>query len=169
MTNPKLRDQLIIAAFNAAEDVDAPHGGPMPAGDAIAKMQLGKFADAALAVFTQYLQDEDARAQLYLEYFNYEDWQIGDDDKLRLGDFIYLNHQRAHDGHEEDMTGQIVRHYLNDLPVILVNRELHEDGEVSGNYVDLQDLFIWGWTFTRIPEKDADLIKPPALNSIGGE
>lgn len=85
----------------------------------------------------------------YLTYFGYEDWDIGDDDKLRVGDYINLNHQRAFDGYEQNIEGKIVLHNMNKLPVILYNIE-NVDGEESGDYGDLQTFFMDGWTFSRI-------------------
>ena len=87
----------------------------------------------------------------YLSHFSYEDWDIGDDDKLRVGDCINLNHQRGHDGYEQNLEGKIVLHDTNKLPVLLYNIEPEtEDEEESGDYGDLQSFFMNGWTFSRI-------------------
>ena len=86
----------------------------------------------------------------YLNYFSYDDWKIGEDDKLRVGDYIYANHQSPHDGYEREIEGKIVLHQTNDLPVMLFNFKIDEDGEEIGDYADLQELMMQGWTFTRL-------------------
>jgi len=86
----------------------------------------------------------------YLNYFSYDDWKIGEDDKLRVGDYIYSNHQSPHDGYEREIEGKIVLHQTNDLPVMLFNFKIDEDGEEIGDYADLQELMMQGWTFTRL-------------------
>ena len=94
----------------------------------------------------------------YLNYFRYEDWDIGDDDKLRVGDHINLNHQRLFDGYEQNLKGKIVLHYENKLPVVLYNIDI-TDGDESGDYGDLQSLMMDGWTFARIEAPN-----PPTSN-----
>lgn len=85
----------------------------------------------------------------YLKHFHYDDWDMGDDDVLRLGDYINCNHQRPHDGYEQNFEGQLVAHHANGLPVVLYNIDPDEP-ENSGEYVDLQSLMMDCWTFTRI-------------------
>jgi hypothetical protein len=79
-------------------------------------------------------------SKAYLNYFSYCDWECGDDDKLRVGDRINLNHQRPYDGSERNFEGTIVRHHVNNLPVVLVEED----------YLDLQNLMMEGWEFSRI-------------------
>ena len=85
----------------------------------------------------------------YLGHFEYDDWQLGDDNKLRVGDYIYCNHQRPDNGAETDFECQIVKHHVNQVPVVIYN-VYPEDPENSGEYADLQSLMMDGWTFTRI-------------------
>lgn len=90
----------------------------------------------------------DANAQ-YLSHFSYDDWEIGEDNVLRLGDYLNCNHQRPHDGYEQSIDGQIVAHHVNGLPVVLYNVDPLAPDD-SGDYDDLQSLMMDGWTFTRI-------------------
>lgn len=78
-----------------------------------------------------------------LNYFSYNDWEVGDDDKIRVGDKIYCNHQRPHDGYEQDFKGRVVLHIKNKMPAILVN---------NNDYISIQSLWLEGWTFTRLKE-----------------
>lgn len=116
------------------------------------------FTNPHLSIITEntlpyYLKERDriAREEGVLAHFSYEDWDIGGDDKLRVGDYINLNHQRGHDGYEQNLEGKIVLHDTNKMPVILYNIEpATEDEEESGDYGDLQSFFMDGWTFSRI-------------------
>ena len=85
----------------------------------------------------------------YLGHFEYDDWEIGDDNKLRVDDYINCNHQRPHDGYEQNFEGQIVEHHVNQVPVVIYNVDPKDPGN-SGEYADLQSLMMDGWTFTRI-------------------
>lgn len=87
----------------------------------------------------------------YLRHFSYVDWETGDDDKLRAGDYIHCNHQRAFDGYETDIYGQIVKHHSNGLPMVMCNVD-PKDPDNSGDYEDLQTLWMYGWEFSRIRE-----------------
>ena len=87
----------------------------------------------------------------YLSHFHYDDWEIGDDDKLRVGDYISCDHQRPHDGYEQTFEGQIVEHHDNSIPVILYNIDPKEPDN-SGDYADLQELYMGGWTFARVAQ-----------------
>lgn len=87
----------------------------------------------------------------YLSHFRYDDWEIGNDDVLRLGDYINCNHQRDFDGYEQNFVGQIVKHHVNQLPVVIYNVDKSEPGN-SGEYADLQSLMMDGWTFSRVAE-----------------
>lgn len=91
------------------------------------------------------------RGEAYLSHFSYEDWGVGDDGVLRVGDYINLNHQRGYDGYEQNLEGKIVLHDTNKLPVVLYNIDPEtEDEEESGDYGELQSFFMDGWTFSRI-------------------
>jgi hypothetical protein len=87
----------------------------------------------------------------YLLHFSYVDWEIGDDDQLRIGDYVNCNHQRPHDGFEQNFEGQIVAHHTNRVPVILYNVDPN-DPDNSGDYADLQSLMMDGWEFSRIKQ-----------------
>ena len=96
----------------------------------------------------------ESKASAFLSHFEYEDWSHGDDNILRVGDHIYCNHQRPHDGYEQDFTGKIVLNHANDMPVIMCNIEFEPDGEEIGDYVDLGSTFMEGWTFARLDPAD---------------
>ena len=84
-----------------------------------------------------------------LSHFEYDDWEVGDDNKLRLGDFINCNHQRVFDGYEQNFEGQIIEHHDNGMPVVIYNVD-PKDPENSGDYGTLQDMYMQGWTFSRL-------------------
>lgn len=94
----------------------------------------------------------------YLSHFHYDDWEIGDDDKLRVGDYISCDHQRPYDGYEQIFEGQMVEHHVNKLPVIIYNLDPKEPDN-SGDYADLQSLMMDGWTFTRIAQLSQTVTK----------
>lgn len=77
----------------------------------------------------------------YLRYFSYVDWEVGENDRLNVGDRINCNHQRPHDGAEKNFEGKIVRHHINNLPVVLDENE---------DYWELQSLMMDGWEFSRL-------------------
>lgn len=87
----------------------------------------------------------------YLDYFSYEDWDIGEDDKLRVGDLVAVDHQDPVTGAEQLRYVTIVRHHSNNLPVFLYGNDY------DGDYWDIQDLFMSGWTFSRCKEKGNEL------------
>lgn len=112
--------------------------------------EIMKMFDAYVSALSQ--QHEREIVESYLSHFSYVDWDIGEDDKLRLGDFINCNHQRPYDGYEQNFEGQIVAHHVNSLPVILYNLDPKEPDN-SGDYADLQSLMMDGWEFSRIKER----------------
>lgn len=85
----------------------------------------------------------------YLAHFSYVDWETGDDDRLRLGDYINCNHQEPVNGYERNFEGQIVAHHVNGVPVVLCDVDLKEPDN-SGHYEDLQSLMMNGWEFSRL-------------------
>lgn len=91
------------------------------------------------------LAHTEAVNDAYLSHFSYDDWETGDDNKLRLGDYVNLNHQHPYDGHEQNITAKIVPHYLNNLPVFKTEPDTDE-----GEYWDIQAVMMDGWTFNRI-------------------
>lgn len=82
-----------------------------------------------------------------LQYFSYVDWEIGEDDQLRVGDF--LGAARNLDCYETLVYGEIVKHPDNDMPVLLANVDPDYPGD-SGEYIGICDLFVNGYTFTRL-------------------
>lgn len=90
-----------------------------------------------------------------LERFAYVDWDTGNDNKLRMGDYINCNHQRVFDGYEQNFEGQIVAHHDNGMPVIIHNVDPKEPDN-SGDYVTLQDLYLNGWEFSRLKALTTD-------------
>lgn len=87
----------------------------------------------------------------YLDRFSYVDWHVGDDKKLRLDDYISCNRQDYNGQDVEKLEGKIVAHHENQVPVVLYNIE-DGDEHNSGDYADLQSLFMSGYDFTRIKQ-----------------
>lgn len=141
-----LREKLASAIRNRAA-----HGDPRQ--DA-----AYAYAYAALAVFKEWLEGE-GRWHSYLNAFSYDDVESGDLDDYtpKIGDFVYLHHQRDHDGYETDNTGQIVEHCDNGVPVAMVNLGYEKDGTLYGDYCSLTELFISGWTLTRVSKENVDI------------
>lgn len=104
-----------------------------------------------IAVSGERILSELDKARNYLAHFSYEDWESGNDDRLRVGDRINLNHQRGHDGAETNVYGKIVCHPDNCVPVVLPDKEWGEE------FICLQVAFMDGFTFTRLAQlKDTD-------------
>lgn len=94
---------------------------------------------------------EQAGAKKYLDHFYYGDWEAGNDSKLRVGDYILCNFQ-DHNGEDvSNIKGRIVLHDSNYLPVVLYNIEDGNEDD-SGDYADLQGLFMNGYDFTRLQQ-----------------
>jgi len=127
----ELRQKIVVLLFNASAEKE--------------NKSIGQAADEIMNLITLHTQ------QAYLVHFEYEDWQLGDDNKLRVGDYIYCNYQRPDTGAETFFEGQIVEHHCNEVPLIIYNVD-HEYPDDSGDYVDLQSLMMGGWTFTRIAQ-----------------
>lgn len=107
-------------------------------------------------VMDEYVAQQLERA--YLSRFSYMDWEVGDDDQLRVGDYINCNHQRPHDGYEQNFEGKIVSHHTNGVPVVIYNVDV-DDPDNSGEYADLQSLMMDGWEFSRIATLQSALEK----------
>jgi len=103
--------------------------------------------DKAIEIIEAYVTTRVKEAEL--SRFEYDDWEVGDDNKLRLGDFINCNHQRGFDGYEQNFEGQIIEHHGNGMPVVIYNVD-PKDPDNSGDYATLQDMYMQGWTFSRI-------------------
>lgn len=112
-------------------------------------ISVGEAEELARNILAEYTVQKCKEA--YLAHFSYVDWDIGDDDVLRIGDYINCNHQQPHDGYKQNFEGQIVAHHVNGLPVVIYNVE-SEDPDNSGDYSDLQSLMMDGWEFSRIAE-----------------
>lgn len=93
-----------------------------------------------------------------VEGYTYDDWSIGDDGKVRIGDFVLCNFQ-DHNGDDRDqIVGQIIEHPNNQVPVLLVNLVFDSDGKVDpdeGDYAALQSLFMSNYGFSRISDAEA--------------
>lgn len=85
----------------------------------------------------------DRLAPNQLLYLDYIDWDVGKDDKLRLGDYVNCNYQYPDTGMERNLQGLIVSHPKNGMPVL----------EIEDNFHSLEQLFLDGWTFQRITNK----------------
>lgn len=91
--------------------------------------------------------------------YSYEDWtdEGPDDDKVRIGDWVYFN-QQDHNGNDTDeFVGKIVRHHQNKVPVILVDVDTYRGKfvEDTGDYIDLPSTFMINFTMSRITEAEA--------------
>ena len=91
---------------------------------------------------------ERERVKAELARFSYVDWETGDDDVLRLGDYINSNRQDHNGIDVESFDGRIVKHHDNDMPVIVYNADKDDEGE----YASIQDLYISGFEFTRLAQ-----------------
>lgn len=86
--------------------------------------------------------------EVYLSHFSYTDWNVGEDNVLRVGDYVRCDYH-FYDYADDHMEGKIVKHPVNDLPVILLNTE-YRDTAGLGDYADIQGMFMQGWEFSRI-------------------
>jgi len=94
--------------------------------------------------------DEEACVAWYLSKFEYYDWNVGDDDQLRVGDYMRCGKQ-DHNGHDIDfISGKIVLHHASGIPMFLINLDENEEGD----YVGLHDLFMEGYEFARISKQE---------------
>lgn len=105
-----------------------------------------KYKDQALSELASIVEEE-----YFLGKFSYVDWETGDDDKLRVGDWVFANRQ-DHNGYDvADFTGKIVLHYDNKLPMLLLNID-PEDPDNSGDYSSIDEAYLQGYEFARIKE-----------------
>jgi len=127
------------------------------------KHEYDKFSRSEISVETfkansKYLLDQAlselasiVEEEYFLGKFSYVDWETGDDDKLRVGDWIYANRQDHNGDDVAGFAGKIVRHYENNLPVFLHNID-PEDPDNSGDFVAIDDAWLRGYEFARIKE-----------------
>lgn len=80
----------------------------------------------------------------YLRYFQYVDWESGDDDILRVGDKVLVVFQEGSTGAETTHEVEIVRHHMNNMPVFLYGNDW------DGDYWDIGGMFLSGWEFSRL-------------------
>lgn len=141
MTTYQDRARLVLRAMLEPEDWEsALYGEPDLAEHIEAQV------DQALSELASIVEEE-----YLLSKFEYIDWQIGDDDKLRVGDWVEANRQ-DHNGEDvAGFTAKIVKHYDNNLPMFLLDID-PKDPENSGDYASIDDAWLRGYEFARIKE-----------------
>jgi hypothetical protein len=82
----------------------------------------------------------------YLLRFSYYDWDIGEDDKLRVGDFVECNRQDHNGTDVANFPAKIAIHHTTGVPVLLINLDKNGDGD----YVDIQSAYMEGYEFKRV-------------------
>lgn len=91
--------------------------------------------------------NESSFEEEFLNKFSYVDWETGDDDKLRFGDYVVLVHQDSYTGSETVLTGRIDV-FDNGVPVFIINEDPDDIGD-SGEYASILEMHLKGYEFVR--------------------
>lgn len=91
--------------------------------------------------------NESSFEEEFLSKFSYVDWETGDDDKLRFGDYVVLVHQDSYTGSETVLTGRIDV-FENGVPVFILNEDPDDIGD-SGEYASILEMHLKGYEFVR--------------------
>lgn len=91
--------------------------------------------------------NESSFEEEFLNKFSYVDWETGDDDKLRFGDYVVLVHQDSYTGSETVLTGRIDV-FDNGVPVFILNEDPDDIGD-SGEYASILEMHLKGYEFVR--------------------
>lgn len=91
--------------------------------------------------------NESSFEEEFLNKFSYVDWDTGDDDKLRFGDYVVLIHQDSYTGSETVLTGRIDV-FENGIPVFILNEDPDDIGD-SGEYASILEMYLKGFEFVR--------------------
>ena len=99
--------------------------------------------------------DREVAAESILDSFSYENWEEGDDDQLRIGDYLYASRELPPAMNEEGFYAKIIifnDEYLGvkDIPALLIQSKENPDGE----FASLLDVVLHSYMFTRISEQD---------------
>lgn len=88
----------------------------------------------------------------FLSNFSYVDWEIGDDDRLRVGDFVVLSFTNPYTLDETLVPGRIVLFDEFPVPCFLFNEV--PDEEDSGEYGSIFSAYLDGAEFFRTTEEE---------------
>lgn len=108
-----------------------------------------------------YIKEETNNS--YLSHWQYVDWEVGDDDVLRVGDWVFANKQDHNGTDVDDFTAKIVEHHDNGLPMFLTNID-PKDPDNSGDYHGIEGAWLSGYEFTRVKptiEKNTGIVITP--------
>ena len=106
----------------------------------------------------------DDGVQSILDMFSYDDWETGDDERLRVGDCLYAHREVGMYLREEsfyarvqtfDMTVSVSgAHTEGRLPVLLLGNDQTDSD--AGDITSVLEAFLQGWSFTRINRESYD-------------
>ena len=94
---------------------------------------------------------DDVFVQAFLDKFSYVDWEIGDDDKLRVDDYVILVKQDP--WIDDIMIAGRIELFENGVPVFVINEDLDDVGD-SGSYVSIMEMLLSGYEFNRTTEQE---------------
>ena len=69
-----------------------------------------------------------------MSHFTYDDWEVGDDDKLRMYDYVFVTYIEPDTGNKIRFTCQIVELFGLGLPVFRV-LETGDNTSILGSYI----------------------------------
>ena len=83
----------------------------------------------------------------FLDRFSYVDWETGDDDKLRVDDYVILVKQDP--WIDDIMIAARIELFENGVPVFVINEDLDDAAGDSGSYVSIMEMLLGGYEFYR--------------------
>lgn len=91
--------------------------------------------------------NNDQFVSMFLSKFYYSEWEFGNDDVLRIGDYVILAYQDPYTGLETFVPARIDL-FEDALPAFIVNEERNNLG-TSGEYISIFDTLLKGYDFYR--------------------
>lgn len=90
---------------------------------------------------------DDVFVRAFLDKFSYVDWETGDDDKLRVDDYVILVKQDP--WIDDIMIAARIELFDNGVPVFVINEDMDDAAGDSGSYVSIMEMLLSGYEFCR--------------------
>lgn len=96
--------------------------------------------------------DDKDLVSAFLSKFSYEDWSVGDDGVLRIGDYVLLVHFDNYTGNETHIPARIDL-FDNGIPVFVANEDPEDEGD-SGEFISIFESYLNGYFLVRISREE---------------